>query len=125
VLIRTLEELARSDRSVAWGNGVSRRFLLEKDGCGISVTDTLIDAASESHLCYEQHAEICYCIEGDGEIERDGEVHPLRPGTLYVLDRGEAHVLRAFTRLRLVCVFSPALVGPERHEFVDGVPSSY
>ena len=125
MLIRTLQELAGSERSVAWGNGLSRRFLLEEDGRGVTITDTIIDSASESHLCYQQHDEICYCIEGEGEIERGGEVHPLRPGTLYALDRGEAHVLRAFSRLRLVCVFSPALVGPERHEFVDGVPSSY
>lgn len=125
MLIRTLEDLKGTGREVPWGNGLSRRFLLEDDARGLTITDTIVEAGSESSLCYESHAETCYCIEGEGELEVEGVIYPLRPGTLYALDQGEAHVLRATTTLRLVCVFVPALVGSERHDLISGVPSSY
>ncbi|MEE8546241.1 MAG: ectoine synthase, partial [Alphaproteobacteria bacterium] len=40
-------------------------------------------------------------------------VHPIAPGTIYALDRHDAHVLRAHTDMRLICVFNPALEGGE------------
>ena len=33
-----------------------------------------------------------------------------------MLDRNEKHRLRAFTAMRLVCVFTPALTGRETHD---------
>jgi len=50
MIIRKLDEIINSDRDVAWGNGQSRRFLLEKDGMGYSMTDTVINAGTESLL---------------------------------------------------------------------------
>lgn len=104
--------------TVEWGNGLSRRFLLESDGMGYSVTDTIVRAGTKSRLEYARHLEACYCIEGSGEvIDLDGTSHPIRPGTLYALDRNDAHFLVASPHedLRLVCVFTPALRGDERH----------
>lgn len=125
MIIRTLHDLQRDGQAVAWGNGTSRRFLLARDGLGFTVTDTLVDAGTASTLCYRRHLEACYCIEGEGEVEADGQVHVLRPGTLYAPSRGETHTLRARTTLRLVCVFVPALEGPEAHVLDGETPSSY
>jgi L-ectoine synthase len=59
-----------------------------------------------------------YCVGGEGEgVEvATGKTFPIRPGTVYALDKNDAHILRA-TRgdLKLVCVFFPALTGTETH----------
>lgn len=110
VIVRKLEEIVGTDRDVAWGNGRSRRFLLEHDGMGFTLTDTVVDAGTESVLAYPSHLEACYCIEGEGEIEdAAGNRFPIVPGTMYALDKHDEHRVRAATTMRLVCVFSPAL----------------
>jgi L-ectoine synthase len=120
VIVRQLDSVMTVD----WGNGLSRRFLVEADGLGYTVTDTTVRAGTKSHLEYRRHLEACYCIEGTGEVrDLDGTVHRLEPGTLYALDQHEAHYLIADpdADLRLVCVFSPALRGDERHSLdADG-----
>ncbi len=35
---------------------------------------------------------------------------------MYTFDRHERHSLSAITDMRMVCVFLPALVGPETHD---------
>ena len=125
MIVRKLDELVGTERDVAWGNGQSRRFLLEHDGMGYSLTDTIINAGTESRLSYENHLEACYCISGRGEVECGGSVYPIEPGTMYALDAHDEHVLRAFETLRLVCVFSPALRGPERHDLSQRRASRY
>lgn len=114
--------------AIEWGNGTSRRFLVAKDGVGYTVTDTLVRAGTKSRLEYRNHLEACYCIEGRGEvISLDGVSHPIEPGTLYALDKHDAHFLVAAvdTDLRLVCVFSPALHGHERHSLDSAEFSHY
>jgi L-ectoine synthase len=126
MIIKSREELTGSGREVAWGNGISMRFLVESDGCPFTITHTTVDAGSESHLCYERHLEACYCIEGEGEVAGEGGVvSQLRPGVLYSPARGEPHHLRARSELHLVCVFSPALEGSECHSLGADGYSSY
>lgn len=125
MIVRSLDEIVNSERDVAWGNGQSRRFLLQKDGMGYSLTDTIIDAGTESLLEYTNHLEACYCIEGEGEVEADGVVYPIKPGTMYALDQHEKHYLRAKTTMRLVCVFNPPLQGYEAHNLQTGESSCY
>ncbi|HAC65372.1 MAG TPA: L-ectoine synthase, partial [Cyanothece sp. UBA12306] len=108
------------------GNGQSRRFLVESDGMGYSLTDTVINAGSESLLQYNNHLETCYCIQGEGEIEdMDGVIYPIEIGTMYALDKHDKHYLRAKTTMRLVCVFSPPLKGNESHNLDGNSESSY
>ncbi|GAA2637932.1 ectoine synthase [Streptomyces vastus] len=124
MIVRKLDEVTCVD----WGNGLSRRFLTEADGVGYTVTDTLVRAGSKSRLEYRNHLESCYCIAGSGEvIDTDGTVHPITPGTLYALDLNDAHWLVAHPDedLRLVCVFSPALCGDERHDLDSAGYSHY
>ena len=126
MLIRMLEDIVGSERDVAWGNGQSRRLLLARDKMGYTITDTIVDAGTSSLLEYTRHLEACYCIEGEGEVEdMEGNVYPIRPGTLYALDKNDRHILRATTTLRLICVFVPALDGSESHTLTGGECSSY
>ena len=124
MIVRHLDSVTTVD----WGNGLSRRFLLDRDRMGYSVTDTTVRAGTQSRLEYRHHLEACYCIEGKGEvIESDGTSHTIEPGTLYALDRNDPHVLAAAPGqdLRLVCVFSPALRGDERHDLESPEHSHY
>lgn len=126
MIVRSLEDLIGSERDIAWGNGQSRRFLLERDGMGYTLTDTLVRAGSESLLEYKNHMEACYCIEGEGEVEdMDGNVYPIKPGTMYALDKHDKHYLRATSDMRLVCMFTPALSGEEAHNLSDDGSSHY
>jgi L-ectoine synthase len=124
VIIRKLEDV----KTVEWGNGLSRRFLLEADGMGYSLTDTIVRAGTRSLLEYKRHLEACYCIEGRGEVEdAEGRTFAIEPGVMYALDRHDPHYLVASPEedLRLVCVFSPALRGDERHNLKGGQASHY
>ena len=124
MLIRKLD----SAKTVEWGNGLSRRFLLESDGMGYTVTDTIINAGTTSRLEYKNHLEACYCIEGSGAVvEMDGTRHEIVPGTLYALDKHDMHDLIANPEgdMRLVCMFTPALTGEEAHRLTEsGIHSS-
>ncbi|MER7849413.1 ectoine synthase [Kitasatospora sp. NPDC096077] len=124
MLIRDLADV----KTVEWGNGLSRRFLLAGDGLGYSLTDTVVNAGTKSRLEYRNHLEACYCIAGSGEvIDMDGNSHPITPGRMYALDRHDAHYLVASPEedLRLVCVFSPALTGDEVHQLDAHSSSAY
>jgi L-ectoine synthase len=124
MIIRNIDNV----KTVDWGNGLSRRFLLEADGMGYTVTDTTVRAGTQSRLEYRNHLEACYCIEGSGEvIDTRGTSQPITPGTLYALDRHDAHYLVAGPHedLRLVCVFTPALRGDEAHQLDQDEFSEY
>lgn len=115
MLVRTLSEA----KTVDWGNGLSRRFLLASDGLGYTVTDTIVRAGTRSNLHYRHHLEACYCVEGSGWVtDDDGQSYRIEPGTLYALDHHDPHCLvaDADADMRLVCVFVPALDGDEKHD---------
>lgn len=118
MLVRHIGEIIGSEDEVDAGPWVSRRLVLRRHGMGHSLHETLFRAGSERRMHYRNHLESVYCIEGEGEIEdlASGKTHPVRPGTVYALNQHDRHVLRAHTDLRLVCVFTPALVGPETHD---------
>jgi L-ectoine synthase len=119
MIIKRLDDVLGTDRHVQGEGWESRRIALADEGLGYSLHDTVIDEGAELHLQYKNHIEANYCIEGIGEVVdvATGEVNPITPGTLYALDKHDAHILRALEgRLRLVCVFTPALTGRERHD---------
>jgi len=121
MIVRTLNQIIGTARDVRGAVWASRRFLLAEDGVGFTLTETTVEAGADQVLWYKHHVEANYVIEGEGEVENlaTGEVFTLAPGSIYVLDRHERHRLRAVTRLRLVCVFTPALTGAETHD-ADG-----
>lgn len=114
----SLAAIEGTERDVATEDWRSRRLILAGDNSGYSLHDTLIYAGAELRLHYTNHIEAVYCIEGTGEVivEDTGERHPLEPGTLYVLDQHDEHILRAKDQLRTVCVFTPAVTGREVHD---------
>ena len=127
MIVKTIDEVIDSDHEVTAGNGnwVSRRLLLNEDGMGFSLHETIIKADTETMIQYKNHLEAVYCIEGEGEIETimDGEVYAIKPGTLYALDEHDKHYLRAYGEdLRLLCVFNPALTGDETHDSEGSYP---
>ena len=118
MIVKSLDDLIDTDRDVRGPVWASRRFLLARDGVGFTLTETTTEAGAEQVLWYKHHVEANYVIEGEGEVENmvTGEVFPLKPGSMYVLDQHEKHRLKSFTRMRLVCVFTPALTGHETHD---------
>ncbi len=122
MIVKRLEHVIDTDRHARGDGWESRRLLLGDDGFGYSLHDTVLEEGCELTLQYKNHIETNYCIAGIGEVVdvATGEVHPITPGTLYALDRHDLHILRALEgQLRLVCVFTPALTGRERHD-ADG-----
>jgi L-ectoine synthase len=102
---------------VSDANWTSRRLLLAADGMGFSLHDTIIHAGTRTEMHYRNHLEAVYCVEGTGRVRivDTDEVFEIEAGTVYALNGHEHHVLNADTDMRMVCVFSPALVGPEIH----------
>ena len=120
MIVRTLEEIIGTERDVHAENGnwVSRRFVLDNDKAGFSFHETIIKAGTETHLWYKNHIEAVYCVGGEGEIEdlKTGEVHPIKDGTLYLLNDHDEHLLRGFSDMRMVCAFNPPVTGREMHD---------
>ena len=118
MIIRSLDSIVGTERDVSAPTWSSRRLLLAGDGMGFSFHDTIIEAGTETQMWYRNHLEAVYCIEGDGTLEdvNAGEVHEIRAGTMYALDRHDRHVLRARTRMRMVCAFNPPCTGAEVHD---------
>ena len=122
MFVKTLSDILGTEDHAKGDAFESRRLLLARDGLGYSFHDTVAKAGTRQELEYRHHVEANYCIEGEGEVEEvaTGRVWPLSPGTMYVLDRHDAHIVRATkSDLRFICIFTPALTGREIHD-ADG-----
>jgi L-ectoine synthase len=118
IVIRS-EDVADTLRHASGPGWDSKRMLVQQDGVGFSVHETRVHEGAELHLHYKNHFEANYCTAGEGEVVdvATGEAHPIRPGTLYVLNLHDQHILRATKGdLHLVCVFNPPLGGMETHQ---------
>ena len=124
MIVRTLAEIEGSDREISANNWVSRRLLLRGDNMGFSLHDTVIHPGTSTEMHYQNHLEAVYCIEGQGTVTivETGEVFQIGEGTVYALDQNDRHILRAETRMRMVCVFNPPLVGSESHNEEGAYP---
>lgn len=119
MIVRKLHEAEQSERRIVSpdGNWESTRLLLKDDNMGFSFHITTIYAGADFQMHYQHHLESVYCVSGTGEVESldTGEKHAISPGTIYILDKHDRHVLRAFTEMKMACVFNPALSGKEVH----------
>ncbi|MGH8401669.1 MAG: ectoine synthase [Gammaproteobacteria bacterium] len=125
MIVKQLSDVIGTDDDVDTGTWCSRRLILKRDGMGYSVHDTFMKPDTATRMCYRNHLETVYCIEGAGEVETlaDGKRYPIRPGTLYALDQHDEHILRAFADgLRVVCVFNPPVTGQEVHDETGAYP---
>lgn len=120
MIVRNLQQAEQSNRRIISPDGKweSTRLLLKDDGMGFSFHITTIYKGSDIQMHYKNHLESVYCISGEGEVESlaDGEVHPISPGTIYILDKNDRHILRAFTEMKMACTFNPPLSGKEVHD---------
>ncbi len=142
MIVRNMEEAEKTDRRVVADNWESTRLLLKGDGMGFSFHITTIYPGTETHIWYKNHLESVYCIEGEGDVEvlerrvndengcddggdckpeleigeNGGRIYKISPGTIYILDQHDRHLLRAKSTLKLACVFNPPLLGKEVHD---------
>lgn len=124
MIVRTLADCEASPRRIVSEGWESTRMLLRDDQVGFSFHITTIYEGAELHLHYQNHFESVYCISGEGSIETvaDGKVYPIAPGTLYVLDKNDKHILRGRTEMKMACVFNPPLHGKEVHDPTGAYP---
>ena len=119
MIVRQLQEANKSSRRIVSpdGNWESTRLLLKDDNMGFSFHITTIYQGADFRMHYQNHLESVYCISGEGEVETltDGKRYAISPGTLYILDKNDEHVLRATREMTMACVFNPPLTGKEIH----------
>ncbi|MBP5856996.1 ectoine synthase [Marivibrio halodurans] len=119
MIVRQLKDVENSERMVKTDNWTSARLSLADDGMGFSFHLTTIFAGTETPIHYKNHLETVFCISGDGEIETvaDGKVYKIEPGTVYILDKNDKHLLRGGSEdMKLACAFNPPLNGREVHD---------
>ena len=99
------------------GKWISRRLLLKEDEMGFSLHYTIVKEMCELQLHYKNHLEAVYCISGEGQLRNleTDEVHKLRSGLLYALNRNEKHLITSKKEMHMICVFNPPLTGEEVH----------
>lgn len=124
MIVRNLDDIVGTEREIKAETWSSRRLSLADDRMGFSMHDTILYAGTETHMWYKNHLEAVYCIEGKGTIEdkATGEIHQIGPGTIYLLDQHDKHILRAETQLRMVCAFNPPCTGAETHDEEGAYP---
>jgi len=119
MIVRQLKEAEQTQRRIVSpdGNWESTRLLLKEDNMGFSFHITTIYAGADFQMHYQNHLESVYCISGEGEVEtlEDGQKYPITSGSVYILDQHDKHTLRAFTEMKMACVFNPPLNGKEVH----------
>ena len=119
MIVRTVEDLktlgSYREKPGVWS---SARYLLRRDAMGFTLTQTTVAAGASQTMQYKNHVEANLIIEGEGDLTdlATGTVYRLMPGTMYALDQHDRHRIDATTDMRIVCVFSPALAGPETHD---------
>ena len=124
MIVRNLEDARKTTRRVVTKTWESTRLLLKNDGMGFSFHITTMYEGTATQMCYRNHLESVYCISGHGEIEEcaNGKRHRIEPGTIYILDQHDEHVLHATTELVVACVFNPPLNGREVHDESGAYP---
>jgi mannose-6-phosphate isomerase-like protein (cupin superfamily) len=93
-----------------------------KDGSTIrelqhTAEQSLAEATLEPGQATDRHyhartEEIYFLLEGDGEIEMDGDRRHVAPGDAVLIPAGARHQIRAETPLRFLCCCAP----PYSHE---------
>jgi L-ectoine synthase len=125
MIVRQLQECEKSDRKIESNGWNSVRMLLKGDNMGFSFHITTIYKDAELHMHYKNHLESVYCMSGEGEIETvaDGKVYQISPGTIYILDKHDKHILRAREEMKMACVFNPPVTGNEVHDASGAYPA--
>lgn len=124
MIVRDYNLLKDTDRRVDSDGWTSVRLLLKDDRMGFSFHITTIYEGAELKMHYQHHLESVYCISGEGSIEdlATGEIHEIKPGVVYALDKHDRHILRARSEMSMACVFNPPVTGHEVHDETGAYP---
>ena len=119
MIVRHLDDAEKTSRKIVSpdGNWDSTRLLLKEDNMGFSFHITTIYEGADFQMHYQNHLESVFCMSGEGEVESlvDGKKYTITPGSVYILDKHDKHILRAFKEMKMACVFNPPLNGKEVH----------
>ncbi len=105
--------------SEVYEKSVPGRFLRwivdEKDGlssgyCSCCVMRVLPGQTVQPAHSHPDGEELIYIISGEGKVNVDGEIAPVRPGTAVLFDRGAIHMVRnsGSEEMKVICFFAPA-----------------
>jgi L-ectoine synthase len=121
MLIRTMQDLESQGRviSISHGKSSAVRLLTRADGLHFSISEARAEKAGQADLWYRNHWEANYVRAGRATLEdrTTGQRWALEPGVLYCVGPRDKHrIVRDDTRLRIISVFNPPLVGDETHD---------
>ncbi|MDY6999375.1 MAG: ectoine synthase [Actinomycetota bacterium] len=124
MIVRTTEEITGTERDVSDGTWRSKRIVLADDAVGFSFHETTIQAGSVNEFHYQYHVEAVWLVEGSGTLTNleTGEEHPLKAGSMYLLNGHERHRIRCDEQMRMLCVFNPPVTGREVHDETGAYP---
>ena len=102
MFVRSLEDVEDTDDDIKTENWRSKRIVLAREKVGFSVHETTLYAGTVNDFWYANHIEAVFVYEGEGEVEdkATGEVHQLKPGTVYMLNNHDKHQVRPRTQMR-------------------------
>jgi L-ectoine synthase len=125
MIIRKLETVRATDRHIETDGWESTRLLLKDDAMGFSFHITTMYAGKTLQMHYRNHLESVFVLQGEGTIEDlgTGEIHDLKPGTLYLLNDHDRHVVRPVSDIVCACVFNPPVTGREVHDEHGAYPA--
>jgi mannose-6-phosphate isomerase-like protein (cupin superfamily) len=107
-LVARLDEI----EPVACPCGMSRRAFV--DPANTAATLHLVDISEDARAHYhEKLTEIYYVLEGEGHIELDGEMVPVRPGSAVMIFPGTRH--RAVGKLKVLNIPVPPFDPEDEH----------
>jgi mannose-6-phosphate isomerase-like protein (cupin superfamily) len=92
--------------------GTTRRAFTDLPGAPASLHIVEIEEDARVHY-HQRTTEIYYFLEGEGEMELDGERHRVRPGMSVMIHPGCRH--RAIGRFRIINVALPAFDPADEH----------
>ena len=106
-------------RTATSGTVKTSLYLGPDDGCGLTIS--LPRGTADSMLCYKNHVEANYVLEGEATVEdlATGQEWELNPGSLYVVGPRDYHRLKAQREVYFMSVFNPPLKGGETRD-ADG-----
>jgi len=125
MIVRKLSEVRHTDREVKSKGWKSARILLKEEGMGFSFHITTMYAGEELRMHYKNHLESVFVLKGEGTIEDlgTGEIHELKPGVMYALNKHDQHIVRPKTDIVTACVFNPPVTGREVHDETGAYPA--
>ena len=125
MIVRTLQDIRKSDCNVQSNGWESARLLLKDDGMGFSFHVTTMYAGEELHMHYQNHLEAVLVLKGKGTIEDlgTGVTHRLAKGVMYALNAHDKHIVRPETDILCACVFNPPVTGREVHDENGAYPA--